>query len=66
MADAAEQKARRAVRAAQAKFESEQNAAQKARRKAFADAQKAGLSLRDIAEEVGMHRSRIHQIIRGE
>jgi predicted DsbA family dithiol-disulfide isomerase len=66
MADAADQKARRAVRAAQANFEREQDVAQKARRKAFADAQKAGLSLRDIAEEVGLHRTRVHQIIRGE
>jgi DNA-directed RNA polymerase specialized sigma24 family protein len=66
MADAADQKARRTVRAAQASFEREQDAAQKARRKAFADAQKAGLSLRDIAEEVGLHRTRVHQIIRGE
>lgn len=66
MADSAEQKARQAVRAAQEMFEREQNAAQKARRKAFAEAQKAGLSLRDIAEEVGMHRTRVHQIIRGE
>ncbi|HEY7951241.1 MAG TPA: hypothetical protein VID51_10500 [Solirubrobacterales bacterium] len=45
MADA-EQKARRAVRAAQARFEHEQDAAQRTRRKAFAEAQKAGLSLR--------------------
>jgi hypothetical protein len=66
MADAAETKARRAVRTAQAQFEREQKAAQKTRRKAFADAQKAGLSLRDIADEVGLHRSRVHQIIRGD
>jgi hypothetical protein len=66
MPDAAEQKARRAVRDAQAKFEREQAATQKARRKAFADAQKAGLSLRDIGEEVGLHRSRIAQIIAGK
>jgi predicted DsbA family dithiol-disulfide isomerase len=66
MADAANQKARRAVRAAQAKFEREQDVAHKARRKAFAEAQKAGLSLRDIAEEVGLHRTRVRQIIRGE
>jgi hypothetical protein len=66
MADAAEQKARRAVREAQTKFEREQAASQKARRKAFAEAQKAGLSLRDIGEEVGLHRSRIAQIITGK
>jgi vacuolar-type H+-ATPase subunit E/Vma4 len=66
MADAAEQKARRAVRDAQAKFEREQTAAQKARRKAFTDAQKAGLTLRDIGEEVGLHHTRVLQIIRGK
>jgi hypothetical protein len=66
MADAAERKARRSVRAAQAKFERDERAAQKARRKAFSDAQKAGLTLRDIGEEVGLHHTRISQIIRGE
>jgi predicted DsbA family dithiol-disulfide isomerase len=60
------QKARKAVRAAQAKFEREQAAAHKARSKAFADAQKEGLSLREIAEEVGLHHTRVRQIIRGE
>lgn len=66
MADATNQKARRAARAAQARFERELDGAHKARRKAFAEAQKAGLSLRDIAEEVGLHRSRIAQIIAGK
>jgi hypothetical protein len=66
MADASNQTARRAVRAAQARFEREQLASQKARRKAFAEAQKAGLSLRDIGDEVGLHRSRIAQIIAGK
>ena len=66
MADASNQKARLAVRAAQARFEREQLASQKARRKAFTEAQKAGLSLRDIGEEVGLHRSRIAQIIAGK
>jgi DNA-directed RNA polymerase specialized sigma24 family protein len=66
MADAAEQKARRAVRDAQAKFERDQGAVQDARRKAFAEAQASGLSLRDIAEEIGLHHTRVRQIIRGE
>jgi hypothetical protein len=66
MADAAKQKARRAVRVAQAKFDGEQDAAQRARRKAFTKAQKAGLTLRDIAQEVGLHHTRVGQIIRGE
>ncbi len=64
MADAKGEKARRAVRAAQAKFERDQDAAQEARRKAFAQAQKAGLTLRDIAGEVGLHHTRVLQIIR--
>jgi len=66
MADDAKAKARKAVRRAQADFERSQDAAQKARRKAFAEAQKAGLSLQEIGEEIGLHRSRVHQIIRGE
>ena len=65
MADA-EQKARRAVREAQEQFEREQSAAHKTRREAFAAAQNAGLSLRDIGDEVGLHRSRIAQIIAGK
>lgn len=65
MADAKGEKARRAVRAAQAKFERDQNAAQEARRKAFAEAQKAGLTLRDIGEEVDLHHTRVLQIIQG-
>jgi hypothetical protein len=66
MTDAVEKQVRRAVRAAQAKFEREQDAAQKARRKAFADAQKAGLTLRAIGEEVGLHHTRVGQIIQGK
>ncbi|HEX5762773.1 MAG TPA: hypothetical protein VFY04_06590 [Solirubrobacterales bacterium] len=66
MADAKGEKARRAVRAAQAKFERDQNAAQEARRKAFAEAQKAGLTLRDIGEEVDLHHTRVLQIIQGK
>jgi hypothetical protein len=66
MAGGEEQKARRAVRAAQAKFEQERDQARKARRRAFAEAQKAGLSLRDIGQEAGLHRSRVAEIIRGK
>jgi DNA-directed RNA polymerase specialized sigma24 family protein len=58
--------ARRTVKAAQRQFDRESKAAQKARRKAFAQAQKEGLSLREIGEEVGLHRSRVAQIIKGE
>jgi len=58
--------ARKAVRAAQKQFERDSAATQKARRKAFAQAQREGLSLREIGEEVGLHRSRVAQIIKGE
>jgi DNA-directed RNA polymerase specialized sigma24 family protein len=58
--------ARKAVRTAQKQFERDSAATQKARRKAFAQAQKEGLSLREIGEEVGLHRSRVAQIIKGE
>lgn len=59
-------KARKAVRAAQKQFELESSTANKARRKAFAQAQKEGLTLREIGKEVGLHHTRVGQIIRGE
>jgi DNA-directed RNA polymerase specialized sigma24 family protein len=59
-------KARKTVRAAQKQFERESAAANKVRRKAFAQAQKEGLTLREIGEEVGLHHTRVGQIIRGE
>lgn len=58
--------ANKAVKAAQRQFERDSKAAREARRKAFAQAQKEGLSLRDISEEVGLHRSRVAQIITGK
>ncbi|HEU4905549.1 MAG TPA: hypothetical protein VFT19_05475 [Solirubrobacterales bacterium] len=61
-----QRRVRREVRAAQAQFERERSASQKARRKAFTKAQKAGLTLREIGKEVGLHHTRVSQIIRGE
>jgi DNA-directed RNA polymerase specialized sigma24 family protein len=58
--------ARKAVKTAQRQFDRESAATQRARQKAFAKAQKEGLSLREIAEEVGLHRSRVGQIISGK
>jgi DNA-directed RNA polymerase specialized sigma24 family protein len=67
MADDPKRKAaRKAVEAAQKRFERDSTAARAARRKAFAKAQKDGLSLRDIGELVGLDRSRVGQIIRGD
>lgn len=66
MADAKGEKARRSVRAAQEKFKRDQNAVRNDRREAFAKAQKEGLSLREIAEEVDLHHTRVAEIIRGE
>jgi hypothetical protein len=64
--DAKRRVARKAVRAAQERYQAEAEAARLARREVFAEAQRAGLSLREIAEEVGLHRSRVGQIIKGE
>jgi uncharacterized membrane protein len=57
---------RASVRAAQERYEQEAEAARQARRDAFAKAQEDGLSLSEIAAEVGLHRSRIGQIIEGK
>lgn len=56
----------KAVKAAQKQFERDSKAARDARRKAFAKAQKDGLSLREIGELVGLDHSRVGQIIRGD
>jgi len=58
MAGDPQAKARKAVRRAQADFEKAQDrleAVREARRKSFEEAQKAGLSMRDIAGETGLH-----------
>jgi DNA-directed RNA polymerase specialized sigma24 family protein len=57
--DAERLAARKEVRAAQKQFERDSKATREARRKAFARAQAAGLSLREIAEETGLHHSTV-------
>ncbi len=62
-------KARAEVRRTQADFERAQTArdkASEARRKSFERAQKAGMSIRDIAKETGLHFSRVAEILRGK
>ena len=58
--------AAQAVKAAQKQFERDNKAAREARRKAFAQAQEDGLSLRDIGELVGLDHTWVRKIIRGE
>jgi hypothetical protein len=63
----AEKTARKDVRRAQAAFERKQGQledARLARRKSFVRAQAAGLSMRDIANETGLHYTRVAQILR--
>jgi hypothetical protein len=62
----AKAKARQDLRRVQAEFERKTNEARRERLESFKRAQKAGLTLREIAEEVGLHHTRIGQIIRGE
>lgn len=66
MRDSKTQAAAKAVKVAQRQFERDSTAARAARRKAFAKAQKDGLSLREIGELVGLDHSRVGQIIRGD
>jgi len=57
---------RTAVLAAQERYEADTEAARESRRKAFAEAQEHGLTMREIGEVVGLHHTRVSQIIRGE
>jgi len=68
MADS-KQKVHADLRKSQADFESldaQRERAAAARRKSFMRAQEAGLTLREIGEIVGLHHTRVGQIIRGE
>lgn len=67
--DAAERKALKDARRAQTQFdraEERLDAAAVARRQSFERAAAAGLSMAEIAEAVGLHRSRVNQIIHGK
>jgi len=67
MAKDAKQKARTELRAAQAAFERAEMQREKAgsaRRKSFERAQKAGMTLREIGEIVGLHHTRVGEILR--
>jgi hypothetical protein len=65
-ADPKRKAATKAVLAAQKQFDRDSKAARDARRKAFAQAQKDGLSLRDIGGLVGLDHTWVRKIIRGE
>jgi hypothetical protein len=68
MADS-RQKVHAALRKSQTDFEridAQRKRAGAARRKSFKRAQEAGLTLREIGEIVGLHHTRVGQIIRGE
>jgi DNA-directed RNA polymerase specialized sigma24 family protein len=66
VAGAKSQKELADARRAQAEFEETVSDARSARRKSFERARDAGFSLREIAEAVGLHRSRVDQIIKGK
>ena len=66
MADDPKAEALADVKRAQLDYERNLDATREARRKSFEKAQKAGLSLRDIGNAVGLHRVRVWEIIKGE
>lgn len=57
---------RASVLAAQERYDADTEEARESRRKAFAKAQAEGLTMREIGEIVGLHHTRVSQIIRGE
>jgi hypothetical protein len=68
MAGDTKQKVRADLRAAQTAFEraeTQRGKAGSARRKSFERAQKAGMTLREIGEIVGLHHTRVGEILRG-
>jgi len=68
MPDAAQHKACEDAKRSQAKYERAKeglDVAGKERRESFQRAKAAGLSLAQIGKAVGLHRSRVDQILRG-
>lgn len=68
MADSAK-KVRAELRRSQAAFERDQDkldTTRAARRKSFEKARAAGMSTRDIAEETGLHYTRVAEILRAK
>lgn len=69
MANDAQAKARKAIRRAQSDFERGQDrleALRETRRESFEQARAAGLSMRDIAKETGLHFTRVAQILQAK
>lgn len=66
MPEGQKEKAVAAVKRAQLDYERNVAAARESRRKSFERGQKAGLSLRDIGDAVGLHRGRVWEILRGK
>ena len=63
--DAKRKAAAEAVKAIQKEFLRQTSDAQAARRKVFEEAQKAGLTQREIGELAGLHHTTVGEIIRG-
>jgi DNA-directed RNA polymerase specialized sigma24 family protein len=63
--DPARKKAEQAVKAAQRDFDRKTAKVHAGRRKVFEEAQEAGLTLREIGKQAGIHHTPVGEIIRG-